>query len=303
MRGVGSSVMRSEQLSEHMRRYFDDRYEIRRIFVSRATRRAHIAWLKFWYPHSIFVFSKNAARIWREDDLLDLRRDAQAILVDYVDSHVNLMLRGGVDVHLSTSIVGAGIMKAFMATAISRGESFQGRVEVVLHNYDVAIREGSALQHGDHAKFAYLGSRAEAATTPLSEQMVTFLDSKTREAFQRSIVRLGEFNAHYCIRRNVSDDPGRIVKPFTKGATAAACGAAILTDRNTDDAVALLGDDYPFMIAGNSPVEIDDGLRRMADAFGGPEWLRAMERVAALHERTSHKEIATQLHRAIESVT
>lgn len=297
---MGSSVMRSQQLAHHMQLHFGAEYDVERVFTSRNIRKIQQKWLGFRYPGAAYVFSKYAAASWKDEDYLNLKKNASAILIDYVDSPVRSLVRQGVDVHISTSLTGARMMRDFIAA--SKDSPFDGTVDVVLHNYDAAIRENCVDRDLSGLSLAYLGSRDMTTTTELADGMVTFLDAGSPQAFLRSIEGLGRFNAHYCVRRSVKEDPGRVPKPFTKGVTAAACGAVILTDRGTDDAVDLLGDDYPFLIASNSAAHIDEGLRHMNEAFGERNWDIAVERMRGLHEKTSHRAIARQLHHAIKSV-
>lgn len=301
-RKMGASVMRVKQLSEHMKTFHADTYDIRILYLSRSMKPATRAWLSLLHADAVFVFSKYAAYGWNDDDLTALRRKVRGILIDYVDMPIAEMRTRGVDIHLSSSYTGARLMKTFMDVSAENGKPFSGRVETVLHNYDVAVIPPSEPLPSDHLAMAYLGSREMTRTTALTDEMVTFLDASTVEAFRANIKTLGQFNAHYCIRKSAGDEPGRVAKPFTKGATAAAYGAVILTDRGTDDAVEQLGDDYPFLVNDNSDASIDAGLRHMQEAFGGPEWTTALERIANVRRLTSHQAVAGQLHTAIQSL-
>lgn len=300
-RKMGASVMRVQQLSQHMRHFHGDKYDVHVAYISKSAKHLTRAYLNMRFPEATFLFSKYAALGWTSDDMLALQKQACSILVDYVDMPIANMHHAGVNCHLSTSYTGTRLMNAFMERSRTEGKPISGTVATVLHNFDSAIQPSTNCGPADRLAVAYIGSPEITRITPFVEKTVTFLDASSPPAFLQSIRRLNEFNAHYCIRKVKEVDPGRIAKPFTKGATAAACGAVILTERDTDDVIEQLGEDYPFLIADNSDSNIDNGLRHLQEAFGGHEWAFALDRLKDLHELTSHRAIATQLHNAIQS--
>ena len=88
------------------------------------------------------------------------------------------------------------------------------------------------------------------------------------------------FNAQLSIRR-----PGRetLYKPNLKVATAAACGAVLITTRD-EAAREHLGDDYPFYCDADRDAVVA-ALARAERLLGGPEWRLALARLAAVRER------------------
>ena len=302
-RKMGSSVMRVQQLSDHMRRFHGNDYDISICYVSKHTRHALALWLRLVHPGAILFFSKFASVVWSPDELEDLRTSMQLTLVDYVDSSASEIIRRGIDIHVACGCESTRLMAEYMDEEHRKGASIHGRVATVLHNYDVAIREGCAKGATTELSLAYLGSRRMTIVTPLVDDMVEFLNASSPAAFAQSVPRLDFFNAHYCLRKTMTEEVGRSANPFTKGITAAACGAVILINRDADDAIALLGEDYPFLTRDSSDAAIDDGLRHLKSAFGAPEWQRALQHLQSLHERTSHKAIAGQLHTAIRQNT
>lgn len=299
---MGSSVMRQAQLSKHMKRYFDDVYDVSAAYISSNGKALICNSLHYRFPDATFVFSKMAANIWRSKDFGRLRKRARAILVDYVDAPISRVRISGVDVHLVTSHAGARLWQRHKEALAAKGERVEGRVAVVLHNYDDYLDTIPPAPTFDACRIAYLGDASKTVVTPTVQDMVTFLPAETRDVFERNIGRIGAFNAHFGVRRGRGANEPDVASPFTKGITAAALGAPILTDRGTDDAQELLGADYPFLISDNAPETIDEGLRYMHDAYGGSDWIDALARMADLRNKTTHRAICGQLHEVIQSV-
>jgi len=120
---------------------------------------------------------------------------------------------------------------------------------------------------------------------------IAVLDGSKPRRMRRTLDRLPGFALHYGLR-DAGGDPPSVVKPFTKGATAALCNANILTGRDVPDAERLLGADYPFLIDGAQDTGIIEGYRRARDAFGGPDWNRGLDAMAHLRDRVSGPALA-----------
>jgi len=298
---MGSSVMRINQLAGHMRRYYSDQYETRVAYVSRARK----IWVKAWIaaqPHdTVYVFSKHVASGWSPEDFDRLRRKSLGILVDYVDLAVRHMVPYGVDAHLATSYAGAAAMQARQDRLRTEGKRTQGGVHVVLHNYDAAL-DGIAMTPPQELAVAYFGTPGACPVTPHIAPSITVLDAGSKDAFDRNLNRLGQFNCHYCARSDFPDDPDRTYRPFTKGITAAACNAVVLTNRNVDDAVRLLGSDYPYMLDDIEPATLDEGFRFLQETYRGQPWNDALDRVMTLKDRTSHRSVAGMLHNVVRTI-
>lgn len=83
-------------------------------------------------------------------------------------------------------------------------------------------------------------------------------------------------------------------KPFTKGFTAAACNANILVNRDVDDAVEMLGSDYPFL-TDPTPESITETFRLAQDSYGGPIWRDALNRMEVMRATVEPTALARQL--------
>ena len=300
-RDMGSSVMRVDQLSGHLARFFGDRYAVSVRYVSNKIKRFQNALLTARSPDTVFIFSKYAAQGRGADDMVSLRQKCRAILVDYVDMPLTGMITAGVDRHIAASYAGAALQTKWAAHAASVGQPIAGCMATVLHGYDAALDGVAHVVRAPDLAIAYMGTPALMAPSPLATQRVTCLDAGMPDTFHRALEKIGRFHAHYCIRPAKNQDDPWVARPFTKGATAAACDAVIFTDRQNGDAVHLLGSNYPFMIDDSDPAKIDAGLNTLIAGFEGPAWRDAQDRVRAMKAHISHKAIATQLDCAIQS--
>ena len=286
--------MRVGQLSELAKTYLGDRYDISSLAIPKRP-----DWrIKFWIarqkPGAIYIFSKFAARVWRKDHIAELRRKAAGIFVDYVDLPLDEIVRNGVDFHLSTSYAGQRAMDQIIANASGTDDPIAGQTRLVLHNVDRAF---DGFKPNPQKQFApvYLGMKESTLTSPEIEQQVTFLDGAQKQSFDESIQSLKNYNFHYCIRADQSNELIRSYKPFTKGFIAARCGANLLINRNVDDAEEFLGDDYPYIVETNDSSEILDGLDKAKRTFGKKEWIDAQKVGKEIANRVSHKAIIAQL--------
>jgi hypothetical protein len=98
--------------------------------------------------------------------------------------------------------------------------------------------------------------------------------------------RAPEFNAHLSMRR-----PGRemLYKPNMKVASAAVCGAVLVTTRDCS-ALEHLGEGYPFY-SGPEREDVGAAIRRAGEAVGGPAWTHALATLAEVKQRTSLERI------------
>jgi hypothetical protein len=165
------------------------------------------------------------------------------------------------------------------------------RQDVVIHHqWDPRYQRHAAGE--SELKPVYLGIRR---SLELWEKIpgVTFLGegafgedaAETAEVFARA----REFNAHLSLRETHRE---QLYKPGSKVATAAACGAVLLTTPD-ESAREMLGPDYPYHTDATLP-SVLDGLERLRRTLGGPEWRQALSLLAAVRERTTIERIAQE---------
>jgi hypothetical protein len=96
------------------------------------------------------------------------------------------------------------------------------------------------------------------------------------------------YNAHLSIRTAPREC---LYKPNAKVATAAGCDAVLIT---TPDCASLelLGEDYPFFLAGSDTASVQAGLDRARARFGGAEWREALARLRTLRDDLALERVA-----------
>jgi uncharacterized protein YqeY len=109
----------------------------------------------------------------------------------------------------------------------------------------------------------------------------------------RIIGSLPNYNLHYAVRHS-TQRRGEAYTPFTKGFTAAVCRANILVNRQVDDAIEFLGDDYPYMVQQLDETEIMDMLDHAVAGYGSAEWRTARKIMQSVEARTNPAAIAQQ---------
>ncbi len=105
------------------------------------------------------------------------------------------------------------------------------------------------------------------------------------------------FNAHLSVRETRREI---LYKPGAKVSTAAACGAVLLSTRD-ESAQEMLGPDYPFYCAADRDA-ILAGIERLRREMGGPDWHRALARLAEIKVRTAIDVIAGEYEEFLDEV-
>ncbi|ANT59255.1 hypothetical protein AYJ57_02085 [Salipiger sp. CCB-MM3] len=288
-RDTGSTVMRAFQLREMLAQHASARIEAGLIEMPERADgfAAQERWVLSLPRDAVYVISKTAVRKLSSRAAHLLRWWGRGLCFDHVDEPQDRMRFAGADLHLSCSFT--------QQDAISARPELAGRVRLVHHHVDPEIYR---LPQAQQAQFAalYLGDPLNTEVPPEIAAEVTQLPASTRAEFEAALPRLPEYNLHFCARRFRAGQEGAF-KPFLKGFTAAALGAAVLASRDTEDAERFLGADYPFFFdCGEAPAV----LERARDAFGGPVWTEARARMAAMAEMVRPEAIANQLANVVE---
>lgn len=248
---------------------------------------------------AVFIVPKRLAYSWPDEAIGALRKAtrARAILLDYVDANLDNVFPDGVDVHLSTSFAGKVGLDERLASIEGTGLT-----RVLLHNVDERVKRVPEKIDAVSLHMLYLGI---PKTTYIPDAIRSKLDirpASTPDEFAVALGLLESANAHYCVRPDPGKSPTRKFKPFTKGFTAAWCGATMLVNRQTDDAAHFLGEDYPYMVDAPTEADICEMHARMCDDVGGPDWCEALGRGRAMADQVSPKKLAKDLHDIIEEV-
>jgi len=135
-------------------------------------------------------------------------------------------------------------------------------------------RYGLHRHAGDRLRAAFIGDpRSYPFPAPIPGLELVFDDW---------FARARDFNAHVSVRSTRREI---LYKPNNKVATAAACGAVLITIPD-EAAREHLGDDYPFYCDGTAEA-VTAPMRRADGLVGGVEWQRALAVLERVRERTS----------------
>lgn len=274
--GAGSTVMRGEQLS---------------LLASDALgRTAEVSYrpLTDDFRNATLFLTKGALKVATAERLQALRDAGNRMLFDVVDE-APPPTTGFADALVAASI-----------TAFLDLQRDHPGIEVLLVNHHVDPRLDAAAagdRPADRLRAGYFGELVNAVLSPAIEEIVTPVLVDTSRQDPAWLARVPEFNLHYAVRRFRAAD---LHKPFLKGFTAAHAGCNILIQRGQVEALHWLGDDYPYLIAG----EPDDAaivaeLERLRDDFGSPAWQSGLETMRGVRERTSRQRIAAEVARAL----
>lgn len=301
LRHLGSAVMRGDQLARLIRPHLreDLRIGVVPFHAGLMAPLAVRAFAPLVPSDSVVVFIKSAAKGLTPDHLAPLRQRNARIGLDSIDTPLDEIDFDLFDFHIAASLAGRSALEERLGLL---GKS-DVRVELLHHHYDPRI---TAAGIGDNRPFrcGYIGD-PQNAFIPLSiSNEVECVDVSYARDFAKSLSRIASFTLHYGVRplsASVSSK-GRQYKPFTKGFTAAACNSNILVNREADDAVALLGEDYPFLVSATDPDSIVEGFERARQNEGGALWHEGLCRMRALRELVAPASLAERVREIVAAV-
>lgn len=205
------------------------------------------------------------------DALPRLRAAGCRLLVDFLDTLIRQPLARHAHGFLACSRAQAEHLRA----------SFPKRPVVELpHHADLDVPDAAG--RWDAWRGGYFGDPRNAAHlgAVVAEGLVTAWATPVRDG-NGWRAALADHNLHYAVRPR-SMWGGRF-KPFTKGMLAARVGAVVVVDASDDEAMHLLGADYPFaMPAGCDAATLLARLSAMRAGFGDASWALARARMAPL---------------------
>lgn len=274
--------MRATQLAEFSRIVLGDRYAFRTIPMGRKNKGLHLSAVKD-LQNAMVVLTKPMVSHADPEAIDHLKRNGCVILADWIDKPLKTPLADQIDVHIASSMAQEQALRDGFPDTPTR---------YLAHHSDPRLASWAYGPLPD-LKTAYLGRRENAPELTELEDRIEWISSGTPEGFSDLVARLPAYNLHIAVRADNEVSRG-IYKPFTKGFTAAACRSNVIVARSTHDAVAYLGEDYPFLIPDNSSAATMDGLDRAQEAFGGPEWHRGLEVMQDIAQRTSPAAVARQ---------
>jgi hypothetical protein len=294
----GSSAMRAHQLSNMVRPFVSDGFDIELESIdvpskylprSLAYPIALKRWAKRQPANSILIFTKACLQTLSAPVMEILRSRNIKICFDHVDSDFRATTPFLPDVHICTSYAQFDAIKLHQ---MSHPE-FGGKAMVLLHNYDESLLKLPPAQQ-EEFRCAYIGTPSVGYLPSKVTQRIEVETTLGVDGWQAALNRLPRYSFHYCLR--LPQPAGsRLVKPFTKGFVAAKFGAPVIVNRQTDDAETMLGKDYPYMVDELDERIVLEVLEMARLDFGGPAWKLAQDRMASVAAAVSPQALAKQL--------
>ena len=292
---LGSTQMRGFQLCDLARDQLGDRYDFAMQPVPNLQKlRIEGAWIA-WQPRGVIYFIvKDAVDRFSPEGLQRLHAKAAGTALDYVDRHLHIMPPRGIDLHIAASISGTAAMMARIAEVAGTDEAIDGQVMRLMHGVDHRLY-ALPKARDDRFRPVYFGSPHVTTMPDAIARSIDIIDATTTEKMAENFARVSGYNFHYGIRKIVQYPHIRGRKPFTKAFTAAVLGANILTHADEDEALPVLGPNYPYMTASTNHGEVSEMMDKARRTFGGPEWRAAEIQMQRLADMVSFKAQAAEL--------
>lgn len=298
----GSTIMRGIQLHKIAKRYLQEDFdcEIMRmpwyggqsLLRQAETFTRQIPWIATRPRDAIYVVTKQCLYGFNPVAAEILQWRSRGVIFDYVDADMATISMRGADVHLCASHAQFDYLRKINNTADS------STIGLVHHGYDLRLRER---RNGLNVFRSVYWGAARNTYIPENIRSEIFVINGEKSPTEETFSTLSQFNFHFCFRAFGPDKQGKVVfKPFTKGANAAACGANVLVNHESHDAVQLLGMDYPYIVKSNDDDSIVQTFNNAKTGFGGSEWLRARDAMVELKHQLSPKNISYQLKAVIQ---
>jgi len=272
----GSTVMRSIQLPAFLQRELDDRVEIRMTTDMEAVR------------DSLVIVGKRMIQTTSPEALRGLRTRNVALAADPVDS-----------VFAGDKVNEFDFMIAASLKALQNHTNASAKIDRYLITHHADPRIAPMTVPGDRFRMGYFGQPSNTIGHGHIEHLVDYHLVDTAKADHSWLERLGDYNAHFALRKERDFDG---FKPFTKGFIAARCGAVVLCGRGEGDSSYYLGDDYPFYLDDRSPEALKNAIVQMATIFKGQEWQYACEIMEEVRHRSSEAWIAKEFSHIINDI-
>ncbi len=270
--GVGSTVMRGMQLSGIAREALGSSRTVGYLPLSPALKRSDL------------FLTKNAAMALDSDSAAALVSRGNRLFVDIVDAPPPPWARA----------VAAVIVTASISSYIQVSRDYPD-LETVLVNHHTDPRLPKPAPRAQF-RVGYFGELFNAYRTPAINERVDFIGVDTASQHPAWLDELPGYTLHYAIRQRIAQDA---IKPFLKGFTAAACGAAVIAAAGDPEAVAWLGSDYPYLVPEDTESSVVAVLDEARADFGSPRWAQAMDVMRGIAIRTSPERIGRELVRAV----
>ncbi|MEO0829275.1 MAG: hypothetical protein AAFY03_02315 [Pseudomonadota bacterium] len=279
----GSVALRCDQLSKIGSLFLGERFEFRTLAIPTPSTGGQTEAIDP-VRGGVVILSKSTIGHLEPEAFLWLKRHAIAVLADYIDRSLRSPFQDEIDLHIAASRAFEAIVKRKMPG---------GRVRYLPHHADLRLH-GVQIRSSDRLKCVYVGHPRNNAVDKDLRSRLTVLAARNSGSFGQLAGRLREFNLHLNVR---TPSKTRITsrKPPTKIVTAATLGANVLLQDNVDDALDLLGSEYPFLLPESDAPTVRTALDRAEALYGGPEWQRGLEIMAEVAWLHSPAKVAAEL--------
>ncbi len=301
-RVLGTAHMRGDQLVEIIKPHLDDSLSVN-VLPFNADLLPYLAAKAYFRKisqHAIVIFIKSAARGLELRHIELLKRRGAIVGLDSVDSPVSDIDFDLFDFHIAASMAGQEAIRGKLQR-IGRPDV---PVELLYHHADPRLGFVDTPGQGTF-RCGYVGLPDNTVIPPDIAHEIEVVPIKYAADFSAGIERIRSFTLHYGVRPDLQTgaDLERSFKPFTKGVTAASSRSNILVDRFVDDAVTLLGEDYPYLVQSNDPEAVTEIFRKAKEGFGGPDWIQGLERMQLMQQMVSPEALAKRLRDITDKVS
>ena len=243
----------------------------------------------------VVVLLKSLAYSLSLEALDNLRRNSISLGVDHIDADLQRCRFSEFDFHISASLTGYKALKKISSDT-------HQHVGYVIHHADPRI-EHLVFKRLPHFRALYFGNPQNLVLPPTLNGYVDSMTVTTNPEMIKALPNLPNYNFHLNVRPPYDQKQLlRVYKPFTKGVNAAACKSNIMVHRDTDDALEMLGEDYPFLLHSQDALHVEEIFRHAQDSFGGKVWNLGLERMEHLRQQTSPSALARQLEAVVDAV-
>ena len=290
--GVGSKIMRVDQLISASRELIGERWDFETLPLARQRQTRRLRRASLHMKDAIVIFLKGSFAHGKDEAQKHWSDAARATAIDYVDSRINQPISAPVTLHIAASRAGAN--------ALSQHLGPEANVGLLDHHWDPRLEklDGAAKEFGCGYFCHIANTTLSTRTSRRLSQPIGLEDELTTETFRR----MSTTALHFGVRDMGPEIDRTVFKPFTKGFNAAASGANIIVNRNVDDAIAFLGADYPFLIEATDDDTVETGLAHAKATFGSPIWSSALDRMRSIREQTSLKACVAQLDARLSEI-
>ena len=240
----------------------------------------------------VVILTKNAYKALPRGGLRSLRRPGIRVGLDLIDMNLRQVRPSKVDFLIASS-------SASRRALLDRRSVAPARVHLVHHLPDPRVI-GRSVPTDRPFSVGYFGLRSNAVLPGAVESRVAVHTIRHHRDVETVLPALLSTPLHYGVRPP-QDRWKPIFKPFTKGFMAAHCGAALVLDREVDDAVELLGEDYPLFVRDRSEAAILEVLEHAATIYGTARWDAVVAHLSDAAQVASPRAVARQFAAMLEA--